>query len=155
MAGTLCAGYLPIIGPSPLRFESARPKIVPLPPLDMGRTEVPGVSNIVLNQVRAIAPTNSISHTNTLIAGAPPPPAPETNSVAAGDTNDTTIAISPLPLTETKSPNSMITPQMLVQFFKPSSGSTNGTGVSVVVPLDATTLNTLSTPSLQGGGTNQ
>ena len=44
---------------------------------------------------------------------------------------------------------------MLVQFFKPSSGSTNGTGVSVVVPLDATTLNTLSTPSLQGGGTNQ
>ena len=148
MAGTLGAGYLPILGPSPLRFQPARSKALPLPPLDMGNTEALAGSNSLpdLSQVPAVAKLTAPSNS----PAANPPRAPFTSESpdAFDDAAQITIAVSPQALSEPAAPNPLVTPQMLVQFFKPGGQTTNGGGISIVVPVDPA-------PPRQGNSTNQ
>ncbi|MCL5097780.1 MAG: hypothetical protein M1608_09710 [Candidatus Omnitrophica bacterium] len=125
-------GYLPVLGPAPLRFEpSLTPRrMVALPPLLMGEPD----------PVQAGAePTNNSDHQ----AGAPPDPASLSNSLPsvppiAGPSSDAlqsnyvqSIASSPIGSLDESSDAALVTPQMLVQYFM--SPVTNH-AASVLVP---------------------
>jgi hypothetical protein len=135
------AGYLAIIGPAPLRFAQ-RPKpvqlaLAALPPLQMHDPEpVAPPTNIVTHVTATNAPQTI---TNAL------PVEPVTNAIvvpAVVVTNLPVVAIQqPLPPPtgpllgplDASDPNSLMTAQMLIHYFRPHG--TNAVGVPIATPL--------------------
>ena len=110
------SGYLPVIGPKPLHFQTPADLVgekVVLPPLVM-REEEP--ATLKENEPQAaVAPS--------------PPPVPlavKTELAQAPVTNE----IPPSSGTDTN----ILTPQMLLRFFSQNPASTNRTGPAVFVP---------------------
>lgn len=110
------SGYLPVIGPKPLHFQTPANLVsekVVLPPLVM-REEEP--ATLQENQPQAPVPP----------APPPVPLAVKTESVQAPVTNE-------MPASSGTDTN-MLTPQMLLRFFSQNPASTNRTGPAVFVP---------------------
>lgn len=127
MAARGSGAYLPITGPTPLRFESAMARTFALPPVKSA--EHPDAKPAI---EPAPALTNAAPESLTVSNAEPgtsiAPTGPQTFPLGE--------SISPVP-TAAYSPASdvpLITPQMLAEYFKPARGSTNAAGVSVFVP---------------------
>lgn len=133
------AAYLPLVGPPPIRFQKATdgskifswtpPAIIP--PAVAVETNLPSVtSTIPVNNVAAPQPV--IEPANTPV----PPPSENlaTNSVV-----------------QTRSANDLlvVTPEMLVDYFKPNHNATNAANVRVLAPVDFTPPASGSIPSSQ------
>jgi hypothetical protein len=118
--------YLPALGPAPLRFQSPPAFVATvsmLPPLRSAEAEVLEPEPAVTNEaaaaeppvVQPAAPAVSAERKNTLaeavppVESAPPPPPVE-------------IPATPI-----------VTPQMLIEYFRPSATGTNA-GTSVIIP---------------------
>ena len=129
--------YLPVLGPGPLRFRAPppppgdRPVLPPLPKGD----EVPIVKEEPV--MPYLVPDLSTLLTPPAPLALPPPvldePAPtviKASSPVLAPSATTTISG---PVVESDSGN-LLTPQMLVQFFRSQAGRTNGTGTILAVP---------------------
>ncbi len=132
------AGYLAVIGPAPLRFEGrARPTpraIAMLPPLLMQDPVTPAPPTNVV----ALATTNPPPPTVT------PPAVTNTALVTTITVTNPPIVLLPAPIPpatgpllspmfDPNDPNSLLTAQMLIRYFRPVG--TNGAGTSVIGPL--------------------
>ena len=119
LAGT--AGYLPRVGPAPLRFQSPQSASrVLLPPLEMLDAPVPPAqeSNQTTNQLADLGP---------LLFD------PEINDLSMRETNSLNAAATNLPSPDFNSDtNAVISPQMLLRFFSRSGAGTSRE--TVVVP---------------------
>ncbi len=136
------AGYLTVIGPAPLRFGGrARPvarALALLPPL------------LMQDPLPPAPPTNAV--TQATVTNPPPetvtvaPPAPVVTNLPVVTTLAVTnppVVLLPGPLSPTgpllgplfdpNDPNSLLTAQMLIHYFRPLG--TNASGASVVTPL--------------------
>lgn len=135
------AGYLALVGPVPVRFESR------VKPIAAARALLPP-----LLMQDPLPPTPA---TNTVAAPTenPPPPAPPTPPVVpvvpppVAPTITVTNAPAPLPpapippatgpllspLGGNYDPTSLLTPQMLIHYFRPQG--TNAAGVNVLAPI--------------------
>ncbi|MEY2411154.1 MAG: hypothetical protein QOF48_3824 [Verrucomicrobiota bacterium] len=122
----VCGAYLPIIGPSPLRFQplpaagfavSATPATVASP-----LTPPPDDSSPPAND--ATGSTNDVSSPVTTVVKSPGVPGAETN-----------IIESLFPRMQPASGNELVTPQTLLQFFHQRFGDTNDLGTDVIVPM--------------------
>jgi hypothetical protein len=139
-------GYLRVVGPSPLRFETSAEYTATLPPLSLSEPLDPepsaGSTNAPPDKPTAAPPVTSTPQPLRVISSSPPVTAP-----------------TPLPLpTEAARPesapnpfspgpdNSSLTPQMLIQFFQ-QAGRTNHVGTSIVTPLNFTPPPTAAAPS--------
>lgn len=134
------AAYLAVIGPAPLRFE-ARARPVPraralLPPLLMQDPLPPAPPTNAVTQTTATNPPPAMVTTNLPVAVAPHLPVVTTVSV----TNPPPLVLLPGPLQPTGpllgplfDPNSLLTAQMLIHYFRPLG--TNASGANVAVPL--------------------
>ena len=133
------ASYLPIVGPPPMRFDKAKG----------------AVKNVAWSQPTQTMPTpaiqtNSPSETPTI---------PDSNVVTPPlvvEPVSIPVALPP----ENLSTNSMVqthpannllvvTPEMLVDYFKPNNKATNATNVRVLVPVNFTPPASASIPSSQ------
>ncbi len=128
--GNAGSAYLPITGPTPLRFEVAMvrpskpgPAILPLKPVEKSGDTFPHPT--------AAAPTNAPEEIH-YSAGEPPAEPPEPPMAAVGTEPAMPAVVHPL----TESPQ-FVTPQMLAEYFRPAAGSTNGPGVSILLPVSA------------------
>lgn len=115
-------GYLPTVGPAPLRF--ADPVVltaarVPLPPLEAD-ARIATVPPTPPPETKAIPPPVELE---------PPPPA---RLVPAGNTAAT--APPPPDAAPPSLENTLFSPQMLLPYF--TSSGTNAAGVSVLIPLN-------------------
>ena len=133
------AAYLPLIGPPPLRFEKATDgskKIMWIPPA-LVQPAVTIETN--LPPVTSTMPINNIG---------PPPPAigPANAPVSLSQENSSTKSTE-----QTKSANDLleITPEMLVDYFKPNNYATNAANVRVLAPVNFTPPASASMPSSQ------
>lgn len=146
LSATAGAGYLAVIGPAPLRFET-RPRPLPraiamLPPLNMQDPLPPAPA------------TNTVAEATPPSPPPPPPPAVATNLPVATisqvpivpllpPTNPPVLLVpTPLPpptgpllspLFDPNDPNSLLTAQMLIHYFRPQG--TNAAGANIAVPL--------------------
>lgn len=136
------AGYLAVIGPAPLRFEG-RTRPVPralalLPPLLMQDPLPPAPPTNAVAQTTA---TNPPPETVTVA-----PPAPVLTNLPIATTLTATnppVVLLPGPLSPTgpllgplidpNDPNSLLTAQMLIHYFRPLG--TNASGASIITPL--------------------
>lgn len=144
LAVALCAaagpGYLPTVGPAPVRFETPAPLVeatVPLPPLVF------------------IEPRPA---TDTVTAASPTSPAPNVTSAAPTETPtsasaESSVFISPLGPPEptgvaTNAPadTEVVAPQMLLKYFTRPAG-TNSAGISVFAPVGFVPPQPLAPPS--------
>lgn len=139
-AGT---AYLVVIGPAPLRFEG-RPRPVPralalLPPLPMH------------DPLPVAPPTNAVTQTTVTnlpaatVVVSPPVPAPgQANPAGIPATNPPPLVVLPGPLPpptgpllgpwlDPNDPQSLLTAQMLIHYFRPQG--TNAPGPTVATPL--------------------
>ena len=152
-AGAALAGYLPRIGPSPLRFQtlsadSPGAKAV-LPPLNMGEKPV------VEDETTDARSDTSGVETNSVPPARPALPPPETKkniSKASYPTNAPSEWMPPLAATSNASFTSA---DLLVQFFKPFGGGTNASGVLVTVPVNTTEVRLSLPPSSTATYTNR
>jgi hypothetical protein len=114
--------YLPKLGPSPLRFSappSFTPTVAMLPPLRMDDSAL--LTNAaILNLATNVPPAENVEPFG------PPPPAESINIGATNATAQTLSAQPPVVL----DPTQRITPQMLVDFFKPVLDGTNAAPVT-------------------------
>ncbi|MGO8766844.1 MAG: hypothetical protein ACLQSR_17135 [Limisphaerales bacterium] len=131
--------YLALVGPPPLRFESpiqyennftGMPKPEPAP--------------VIIAETNATVVTATTSNTNSVsaLSGTSQSPASTTSSPENLSTN----AIAPA-----SSANDLlvVTPEMLVDYFKQNGGSTNSNNVRVAAPVDFTPPPPASNPSSQ------
>lgn len=150
----LPSGYLRCTGPVPLRFAAETTGLdgCELPPLLM-EDDAPASTNLVSPENNASAlpgkPTVTVTATNSAESIAPDAMANQNQSIAAGFDGDP-LAI-PQPLSPPSTPASpeiataasasdllVVTPQMLVDYFKPSRATTNSAGTAIFVPLGFT-----------------
>lgn len=137
------AAYLAVIGPAPLRFE-ARACPAPraralLPPLLMQDPLPTALPTNAISQTTAPNPPPAMVTTNLPVAVVPNLPVVTTVSV----TNPPPVVLLPGPLQPTgpllgplfdpNDPNSLLTAQMLIHYFRPLG--TNASGATVGVPL--------------------
>lgn len=141
-------GYLAIIGPAPLRFET-RPRPIPsalalLPPLRLEEPLPPAPPTNALALLTATNPQPAVA-----VAGpvAVAPPAPALTNLPLATALLVTNPIVPLlpfyppaatgpllaPGFDPNDPNALITAQMLIHYFRPQG--TNTIGTSVLGPL--------------------
>jgi hypothetical protein len=133
------AAYLPLVGPPPLRFEKATvgartiswtpPALTP-PAVVIETNLLPVTSAIPVNNVGPPSPANGPA--NTLV------PLPQEN-------------LSTNSAVRNRSANDLlvITPEMLVDYFKPNNNATNAANVRVLVPVSFTPPASASIPSSQ------
>jgi hypothetical protein len=134
MAARGGGAYLPITGPTPLRFEVVMARTFALPP---GKpAEHPAKTDDakpVIEPIQAL--TNAVPGPLTVsVSSAEPdmgaaPTAPQTFSLGESLAPIPTAAYSPAGGT------TLITPQIVAEYFKPAPGSTNAAGVSVFLPV--------------------
>ncbi len=151
--GATASGYLPRTGPVPLRFESEAtpPPPLVLPPLLMeDAPPAPVVESAAVtpppeNLGPAPLPTPpSAGETNSIVAT---PETPPTDASAAtldqlfGGAKSNPAALpepTPSPATQATTASEMlvVTPQMLIEYFKPqAAGTPQAAGVSAFVPV--------------------
>jgi hypothetical protein len=133
------AAYLPLVGPPPMRFEKATggsktiswapPALIP--PAVVVEPTLPSVTTTI--------PVNNVVSPHPVIepANTPVPLPPENLS--------TNSAV------QTRSANELlvVTPEMLVDYFKPNNNSTNAANVHVLVPVNFTPPASALMPSSQ------
>lgn len=134
--------YLPLVGPPPLRFEKAMnhariswiPPVMNSPPL--------------ATETNTIRVTPSIPSENVVVA----PPATPINTV----TGIAPVLVEPDKLStnsivQTRSANDLlvVTPEMLVDYFKPNNNMTNAGNVRVIAPVSFSPPASTSIPSSQ------
>ena len=133
------AAYLRRVGPPPMRFEKATDgsrKISWTPP-----ALIPPAAAIETNlpSVTSTTPVNNVVSPHPLIepAKTPDPLPPENSSSNSA--------------VQTRSANEMlvVTPEMLVDYFKPNNNATNAANVHVLVPVNFTPPASASMPSSQ------
>jgi hypothetical protein len=144
--GAQGVGYLAKIGPGPLRFQAphaANPtmNLPPLPKADRGVSDVAGTESIV------VKPSENITYRAGFPSAAASLPARFFTPWAlwpnlAPDADSLLPEVTAPPADSTPAPSAAgdlltITPQMLVDYFRPQ-GSTNGAGVAVQVPVSFT-----------------
>jgi hypothetical protein len=136
--------YLPLVGPPPLRFEMAMvhaPKnswMLPAPPPPVTVTETN-------------PPTASVIPSNNIVPA--PPPGTPTNAPAVLPPADSS-AKSATP-TRPAEDLLVVTPEMLVDYFKPTNAATNANSAHVPLPLNFTPPTSLPIPSSQAIYKNQ
>lgn len=137
--------YLPVVGPSPIYFRTARPvgAALALPPLDMGRTPVnldgpAGTAGAAKGAPDTASWAPPTAPETTAGAGASPPPAPGSavpvvmlpsrnpgGGFAPGDQSPDSPLLLPL------------STQALIPFFtRQFNGGTNAPKVTVVLPVE-------------------
>ena len=144
------AGYLPLVGPPPLRFEKAAdsPTIFSWTPAVLAPTAStpPPVS----------VETNSQYVTSTLSANnvISPPASIETASAPQKSPPDNLSTNSMVP---TRPANDLlvVTPEMLVDYFKPNRDAANAANVHVLAPVNFTPPSSVSIPSSQASYISQ
>lgn len=118
------SAYLPVTGPTPLRFEVAfvRPAVLALATAPASLPEKP--------EANPPAPTGA-APTNTTEEIRYSAGEPQAAPVAAGETE-----MSDASVIHPSADNLLvITPQMLAEYFKPAPGGTNAAGVSAFLPV--------------------
>lgn len=122
------SAYLPVTGPTPLRFEVATTH--PFDFSSVGKVVVPPKTEMIPQAVDP-APTNtaspvvSITESNdSVVSVALPATTPEEPLVPAS-------FMSPHPAGNLL----VITPEILAEYFRPAPGATNAAGVSVFLPV--------------------
>lgn len=145
------AGYLPAVGPAPLRFRAevdGAPFV--LPPL--APPDPPFVKSKETNTVEAVTPTTATPETNTVTNEAVETVSvPDTNTMAQPMIVDTNGVLSASAAVTTNVPPAVanppvfiapsagaapMSPQMLLQFFRDRSGS--NTTTTIVAPVGFT-----------------
>lgn len=124
-AGT---AYLPITGPTPLRFEAVRVR----PAVTSALNDPSKISDKFSDKSPGKIPDAATN------AAVPPPETswPVAPEVSAPPVVTTTVESSaPYAVRPVTDNPLVITPQMLVEYFRPAAGATNGAGVSVFMPL--------------------
>jgi hypothetical protein len=122
------AAYLPLVGPPPMRFEKAMAvsKEVSWTPPALFPPAVAVDTNLL--SANSAIPVNNVVLPHPVIepANTPVPLPPENSS--------TNSAV------QTRSANEllMVTPEMLVDYFKPNNNATNAANVHVLVPVNFT-----------------
>ena len=135
--------YLPLVGPPPLRFELARnhgehiswnPPVKPLPPVAV-ETNPPPVTSSSPNENIVAVPLAT-----------PVITAPSTIHTLVGTENLSTNSVI-----QTRSANDLlvVTPEMLVDYFKPNNNMTNAANVRVIAPVNFAPPASASIPSSQ------
>jgi hypothetical protein len=148
LSATAGQGYLPTVGPAPVRFETPAPPapvMVALPPL-------------VFIEPRPLTDTNeTVASTSPAAATAPPnlPGAAPTEATTSSPA-EVTVFVSPLgPLEPTgvatnslaaPAETEVIAPQMLLKYFMRPAG-TNSAGVSIFAPVGFVPPQPLAPPS--------
>lgn len=126
--------YLPRTGPTVLRFELAmtRPPTVMLPPLTT--PEQPQEDSSATARVGSLEAPAPVT---TPPAEAPAPASASTNEAAAvaADASNGQTNLAALPSSSSASDSLVVTPEMLVQYFQPTQGTTNPASASVFVPV--------------------
>lgn len=137
-------GYLAKVGPVPLRFQPRPTKIAILPPLPEDSpapaanpsTPTPASDSNPIPDPKPGAPTESAP------VEPPPPTAPLSDLLEEKNTDSLLPRVETPAMIPDEKPHSandllVITPQMLIDYFKPAGGSTtNTTGVSVLGPVN-------------------
>ncbi len=145
-------GYLPALGPSPLRFQtpvdpSFRFVLPPLPRSDAAPATVRPRSQPVADRVAPLPP-ESLAAVDTVAVSPAPLDVP---SGDAGPGAAPVIAEADpggMPnLPPPASPPPPLTPQMLVPYFQPIRSGTNGANGMVALPLDFTPPLPLASPA--------
>lgn len=150
LAVALCAtaagpGYLPTVGPAPLRFE------IPAPPV---------VAPAALPPLVFIEPRRPADADETVASASPATPAPgvpaATPTAPATSPAESSVLVSPLGPLEpfaaaTNSPavtsdSEVVAPQMLLKYFVRPAG-TNSAGVSIFAPVGFVPPQPLTPPS--------
>ena len=139
----LGAGYLPLVGPPPLRFEKvAEPRIFSWAPavlVPVASTPPPVAVETNFQPVTSTVPANNVISSPAPIepASVPPRSPPEnlsTNSmVQSRPANDLLV----------------VTPEMLVDYFKPNRDAAKVADVHVLAPVNFTPPASVSNPSSQ------
>lgn len=120
--------YLPITGPTPLRFEATMPRTFALSH-SKSAEQVAKADDAKSTIVPADAGTNTPPQTSTASTTEPNPTDPQTISI--GESMAPVPTATYLPAGEMP----LVTPQMLAEYFRPFPGATNGAGVSVSLPI--------------------
>ena len=133
------AAYLRVVGPPPMRFEKATdgpkktswtpPTLIP-PAVVVGPT---------LPSVTPTIPVNNVVLPQPVIEPAKTPVPLPTENLSTNSTVQTRSANEML----------MVTPEMLVDYFKPNNNATNAANVHVLVPVNFTPPASASMPSSQ------
>jgi len=141
-AKSAAIGYLAKVGPVPLRFLPRITKIGVLPPLPDGSSTPasnPQIPNPPPQSDSATAPQSA-----TPPAQIPADPASPLSDAPADQSPDSLLPVienpAPDPASTPHSANDLlvVTPQMLIEYFKPVGSSTNNAGVSVLGPVNFT-----------------
>jgi hypothetical protein len=133
------AAYLPLVGPPPLRFEraTAGAKTISWTPPALAPQTVAVETNSP--SITYSIPANNVVQTPPEIkpVSVPVPLPPENLSTNSTD--------------QTRSANDLlvVTPEMLVDYFKPNNNATNANDVRVLVPVNFTPPASASIPSSQ------
>jgi hypothetical protein len=133
------AAYLPLVGPPPMRFEKAAvgAKTISWTPPTLTPSTIAIETNVP--SITSSIPANSV-------AQAPPAIEPVKAPVPLPAENLSTNSTD-----QTRSANDLlvVTPEMLVDYFKPNDNATNATDVRVLVPVNFTPPASASIPSSQ------
>jgi hypothetical protein len=144
-AKSAALGYLATVGPVPLRFQPRVTKIGILPPISEGspvsepKPEVPNPPPVSTSE-----PTPENTPAQEPIPAEPMPPLSDTPPVQPDQTPDSLLPVIENPLPDPAQPPRsandllVITPQILIEYFKPVGSSTNAAGVSVLGPVNFT-----------------
>ena len=123
--GAFSRGYLPAIGPTPLRFQTPPPAVViaalpalQIPPLAATNDHAAAESPPAPADVVLVAPLTPNQETNLTV----------TNSVLLPPNEPVGLSVD--------SPTNRVSVQSLVEFFRRDQGGTNHTGTSVYLPLN-------------------
>ena len=151
-------GYLPIVGPAPLRFQSDRnaPQQA-LPPLEMQDNTASDVTTFPTN----VANPESVIYKAASNTNAPQQyfwpfpswywPAPDWSNPSPGGSEGPMPPNEVAPTNTVYSPHTasdllVVTPQMLVDYFKQSQSATNSVNPSARAPVEFTPANPAPAP---------
>ena len=133
------AAYLPLVGPPPMRFEKATES-----PKNIAWTPPASIPPPIIVEPTPPSVTTTIPDNNTVS----PPPVIEPANTAVPVQPDNSFTNS---VVQARSANEMlvVTPEMLVDYFKPNNNATNAANVRVLVPVNFTPPASASMPSSQ------
>ena len=133
------AAYLRVVGPPPMRFEKATDgskKISWTPPALIPPAVVAGPA---LPSVTSTIPVNNVVSSHPVVEPARTPVILPTENLSTNS------------VVQARSANELlvVTPEMLVDYFKPNNNATNAANVRVLVPVNFTPPASASMPSSQ------
>ena len=137
--------YLALVGPPPLRFEKAA-----------GSAKIISWTPAALTPPTVAVETNSPLVTSTIPINNVVPPPPSTEPAIA-PVPSPTENLSKNSTVQTRTANDLlvVTPEMLVDYFKSSNDATNAANIHVLAPVNFTPPASASIPSSQAIYTSQ